>query len=60
MNTNTLLKNLFVETKFGGNWTDNFFDLLPNESKTIVLITDKKITLKDLQFLSINDLILNH
>lgn len=59
LSTNTLIKNLFVETKFGGNWTDNFFDLLPNESKIIVLRTDKKITLKDLQFLSINDLSLN-
>lgn len=57
LNSTTLVKNLFVQAGVEGNWSANFFDLLPNKNKTIVLITDKKISLKDLQFLSINDLI---
>jgi beta-mannosidase len=57
LNSTTLIKHLFVQAGVEGNWTDNFFDLLPNESKTIVLITDNKINLEELQFLSINDLI---
>lgn len=57
ISTSTLVKNLFVQSQIGGNWSDNFFDLLPNKSKKIVLLTDKKISLKDIHFLSINDLI---
>jgi beta-mannosidase len=60
LSTNTLIKNLFVQTETEGNWTDNFFDLLPKQTKTIILRTDKKISLNDLQFLSINDLISKH
>ncbi|WMX13542.1 glycosyl hydrolase 2 galactose-binding domain-containing protein [Aureispira sp. CCB-E] len=55
--SNTLIKNLFVQGNKHGNWSNNFFDLLPNQPQSIVLKTTEKITLENLYFLSINTLI---
>lgn len=57
ISANTFVKNLFVQTDLEGNWSDNFFDLLPNENKTILLKTDQKLSLEEVQFLSVNSLI---
>lgn len=59
LSTNTLTKDVFVQSKVKENWSSNFFNLIPNQNKTIVLKTNEEITLDDIQFLSINDLISN-
>ncbi|TCO10556.1 beta-mannosidase [Natronoflexus pectinivorans] len=46
--TDNLAKNLFFDTPYGDVFfTDNFFDLLPGESKTIKLITKRDINLSE-------------
>lgn len=60
MQSNSLVKNLYVSTKTQGNWSDNYFDLLPHQEKIIVLKTTDVLTKEAIQFLSVNDLILQN
>jgi beta-mannosidase len=52
----TLQKDVFLFTKESGHFSDNFFDLLPNETITIHFKT-KAPTLADLQLKSFNNFI---
>ncbi len=52
----TLQKNVFLHTKQKGHFTDNYFDLLPNESVTIEFETEER-TLDDLKIKTLNDLL---
>ena len=40
LRSETLQKNVFLYTKTNGHFEENFFDLLPNEPKTILFRTD--------------------
>ncbi|MDL2326989.1 glycoside hydrolase family 2 protein, partial [Bacteroidales bacterium OttesenSCG-928-A14] len=44
LTTNTLAKGVFVSTTndIAGNWSDNYFDLLPNQEKVITFIPANK------------------
>ncbi|MBC3846099.1 glycoside hydrolase family 2 protein [Winogradskyella echinorum] len=42
LSSKTLQKDVFLFTKAKGHFSDNFFDLLPNESKTIEFVTQNK------------------
>lgn len=42
LSSKTLQKDVFFFTKAKGHFSDNFFDLLPNESKTIEFVTQNK------------------
>ena len=50
-----LQKDVFLSTKQRGHFSDNFFDLLPNESVTLEFKTDA-MTLDDLTFKTLNQL----
>lgn len=43
LQSETLQKDVFLSTKQGGKFSDNFFDLLPNERRTIILKTKEKV-----------------
>ncbi len=49
----TLQKNVFMHTKTKGHFEDNFFDLLPNEPKTIIFRTEAT-ELLDLEVKTLN------
>ena len=40
--SSTLQKDVFLFTNANGRFSDNFFDLMPNQSKTIQFYTDSK------------------
>ena len=52
----TLQKNVYIDADSKGKWSDNYFDLLPNQSKTIYFYTENK-ALPKLQFKTLNQLI---
>jgi beta-mannosidase len=56
LSTSTLQKDVFLFTDEKGHFSDNFFDLLPNEIKLIEFKTEAK-TLEDLQLKRLNDFI---
>lgn len=56
LSSSTLQKDVFLFTDVKGFFNDNFFDLLPNEVKTIRFITDSK-TLGDLKIKSLNQFV---
>jgi beta-mannosidase len=56
LKSKTLQKDVFLHSKTQGHFTDNFFDLLPNESKIIDFITDAQ-HIEDLQLKSFNNFI---
>ncbi len=53
LSSKTLQKNVFLMTDTKGKFEDNFFDLLPNESKIIFFSTENKNTPK-LQYKTLN------
>ena len=52
----TLQKNVFLHTKNKGHFSDNYFDVLPNETVTIEFKTEAK-TLEDLNIKTLNQLV---
>ena len=52
----TLQKNVFLHTKAKGHFSDNYFDLMPNETIVIKFETES-FTLDDLNIKSLNDVI---
>ncbi|MBO6632858.1 MAG: glycoside hydrolase family 2 protein, partial [Psychroserpens sp.] len=56
LQSTTLQKDVFLDTKAKGHFSDNYFDLIPNESVTISF-TSKNETLDDLRVRSLNRLI---
>jgi beta-mannosidase len=57
ISSKTLQKNVFLFTKVKGHFSDNYFDLLPNETVLIEFETEAN-TLDDLKLKSLNDLII--
>lgn len=57
LKSNVLHKDVFLSTKQKGHFSDNYFDVLPNETKTIFLKTEAE-SLDDLQIKSLNQFIL--
>lgn len=58
LNTNTLAKNLYLSLDgLEGNFSDNFFDLLPRESKVVTISIPETfdITAHDVKILTVND-----
>ena len=61
LSSDALVKNLYLYTNENnaGFFSDNYFDLLPNEPKTVIYTPDEKITLdefeKQLKTLSLKD-----
>ncbi len=53
LQSEVLQKDVFLSSKKKGHFSDNFFDLLPNEVKTIFFETDAEF-LDDLQIRSLN------
>ncbi|QHI34768.1 Exo-beta-D-glucosaminidase [Kordia antarctica] len=51
----TLQKNVFLHTKVNGHFSDNFFDLLPNETKTIIFHTEAE-NIDDLAIKTLNSI----
>jgi beta-mannosidase len=43
LESDRLAKNVFIQTETMGSWSDNYFDLLPGEHKTVVFKTDQAI-----------------
>ncbi len=56
LTSKTLQKDVFLSTDEKGKFEDNFFDLLPNESKTILFSTESK-TVPKLKLKTLNQLI---
>ncbi len=56
LSSTTLQKDVFLFTRVKGHFSDNFFDLLPNESREIELETDAKV-LDDLRIKTLNQFI---
>ncbi len=56
LTSKTLQKSLFLSADVKGKWSDNYFDLLPNQPKTIYFYTNGKTPPK-LQFKTLNQLI---
>ncbi len=56
LKSKVLQKDVFIHTKESGHFSDNFFDLLPNEEKTIKFQTDSKV-LNDLKIKTLNQLL---
>ena len=52
----SLQKNAFLSADIQGKWSDNYFDLLPNQPKTIYFYTDSKTPPK-LQYKALNQFI---
>lgn len=44
LSSSTLQKDVFLFTKAKGHFSDNFFDLMPNQTKTLEFITETKET----------------
>ena len=42
LRSETLQKDVFLANNSKGKWEDNFFDLLPNKSKTVRFFTENK------------------
>jgi beta-mannosidase len=58
LKSETLQKDVFLHTKVKGHFTDNFFDLLPNEAITIDFVTEAAtMVLEDFQIKSFNNFI---
>jgi len=53
VSSKTLQKDVFFYTKAKGHFSDNFFDVLPNETITIIFKTEAE-TLDDLAFKTLN------
>ena len=53
--SNVLLKDVFLFTKEKGHFSDNFFDVLPKQSKTVFFDTDA-FNLKDLRIKTLNQI----
>ena len=53
VSANTLQKNVFLYTNTKGHFSDNFFDVFPNETKTIKFIT-KAAAMDDLGIKTLN------
>jgi beta-mannosidase len=56
LKSTTLHKNIFLYTKAKGHFSDNYFDLMPNEN-IVIEIETKENTLTDLKIKSLNDLL---
>ena len=57
ISTDKLVKNLYLETKTSGRFSDNFFDLMANESIEIEFISteEKTIQAQDIKMMSLYD-----
>ncbi|WP_422360627.1 beta-mannosidase [Reichenbachiella sp.] len=58
LNTNTLVKNLYISLDgLEGSFSDNFFDLLPGESKMVTIPVSETfdITAHEVKILTVND-----
>jgi beta-mannosidase len=53
LKSNVLQKELFLFTKEKGHFSDNFFDLMPNETK-VITFTSESETLSDLKIKTLN------
>jgi beta-mannosidase len=56
LKSTTLQKNVFLHTKVKGHFSDNYFDLMPNET-IIIKFETESFTLDDLKIKSLNDVI---
>ncbi len=58
LTTNALAKNIFLDTPYGDvKFSDNYFDMLPGETKKVEMITTRDIDSgNDLKILMLNDL----
>ncbi len=56
LSSKTLQKNVFLMTNEKGKFEDNYFDLLPNEPKTILFSTESK-SIPKLKFKTLNQFI---
>lgn len=61
LTSNTLIKNLYIHSPNKGQWSDNFFDLLPNLEKKVIFKTQEKLdTIRNvIEFKSLNHIIKN-
>ena len=51
LKTDRLARDIFIEVPVQGvRFTDNFFDLLPGQRKTIVITSTEGLSLKDFTF----------
>ena len=58
LNSSSLVKNLLIEIEAPDiHFSDNYFDVLPGESISLEIKTDKKLLIKDLSFSSLNDVL---
>ena len=59
LESKNLIKNLFVSSSSDYNFSDNYFDLLPNQTKTIKIKRDKfdsmSLFKENLSFISLYD-----
>ena len=55
LTSSTLQKDVFLVSRNNGKWSDNFFDLLPNETKTIMFLT-KESTTPNIEIKTLNKL----
>ena len=53
--SNVLLKDVFLFTEEKGHFSDNFFDVLPNQTKTVFFET-KTTKLNDLKIKTLNEI----
>lgn len=58
LTTNSLQKDVFLHTKHKGHFSDNFFDMLPNHTKTIFFETKEK-SLNNLKIKTLNSILQN-
>ncbi len=58
LTTNSLQKDVFLHTKNKGHFSDNFFDMLPNHTKTIFFETKEK-SLNNLKIKTLNSILQN-
>ncbi len=59
LETDLLAKNIYLETEWNGNFSDNFFDLIPGQKKSILLFKSNDMSIdklrKGLQIYSLVD-----
>ncbi len=55
LHSNTLAKSVFIQTDAQGNWSENYFDMLPNETKIVYFDLQKGDFYKDLAMKSLVD-----
>jgi beta-mannosidase len=55
LRSDKLAKNVFIQTDAKGRWSDNYFDLLPNETKEINFKLENGDFLKDFLIKSLTD-----